>query len=230
MNDINGTTDETDDYLGTTTDGYHDTSAPAYQMGLDQDLNTDEYWLHYNTTDVYHSGQNVTTEYHKTTDEITSSEISILHFVLLISKCILAPLVLTGNSFTIIVVSKYIIKITPTHVVISFLAFSDMFVGVIPLVYLAVYLARDLVLFKYINLMMFWVISVARSLNIYAVALIAVERFFLLTSWKMHQYYLTVKKPSGPVHSVWHLLFYFWINFRYNARFGPQIWIFVSIY
>ena len=155
MNDINGTTDETDDYLGTTTDGYHDTSAPAYQMGLDQDVNTDEYWLHYNTTDVYHSGQNVTTEYHKTTDEITSSEISILHFVLLISKCILAPLVLTGNSFTIIVVSKYIIKITPTHVVISFLAFSDMFVGVIPLVYLAVYLARDLVLFKYINLMMF---------------------------------------------------------------------------
>ena len=70
MNDINGTTDETDDYLGTTTDGYHDTSAHAYQMGLDQDLTTDEYWLHYNTTDVYHSGENVTTEYPKTTDEI----------------------------------------------------------------------------------------------------------------------------------------------------------------
>ena len=55
MVNVKYVTDVPNDDLDTTTDGYPDTSARAYQMGMDQDMNTDEYWLHHNTTDVYQS-------------------------------------------------------------------------------------------------------------------------------------------------------------------------------
>ena len=43
MVNVKNITDVPNDYLGTTTDGYPDTSARAYQMGMDQDMNTDEH-------------------------------------------------------------------------------------------------------------------------------------------------------------------------------------------
>ena len=194
MDDTNGTTDETDDYLGTTTDGYHDTSVRASEMSMDQDMSTDEHWLHYNTTDVNQSSQNLTTGYHQATDEITSSEISSLVFTLLVTRSILSPFILTCNGLTLIVVMKYIKKITPTHVVIAFHAFAGLLVGVIPLSHLAAYLAGISARSKYIFRIMVWGIRVARYLNVSAIMLIAVERFFLLTSWKMYRKYLTVKR------------------------------------
>ena len=66
-------------------------------------------------------------------DEITVDlgESSVFLLVILISKWILSPFVVTANVMTVVVVIKYIKKITPTHVVIAFLSFSGLLVGII---------------------------------------------------------------------------------------------------
>ena len=67
MIDVNSVSDETSDYLDTTADSYPDNSAQRYQMGVDQNMTADEYWLHYNTTEIYQSYQNKSTD-----DEMTT--------------------------------------------------------------------------------------------------------------------------------------------------------------
>ena len=80
MVDVNKVTDETDDYWATTRDGYHGTSAHAYQLSMAQNMTTDEHWLYYNTTDVYRSYRNVTTDDNTIDDEITGDKNSALLF------------------------------------------------------------------------------------------------------------------------------------------------------
>ena len=196
MVNVKNVTDVPIDDLGTTTDGYPDTSAPAYQMGMDQDKNTDEYWLH-NTTDVYQSYNNVSTDDDMTKDEFTRKEHLTSSFTLGLFIWILSPVILICNGLTIIVVMKYIRKVTPTHVVIAFLAFSGLFVGIVPILSLTLYLVGDSAQSKGINDLNSWVSLVARTLNISAILLIAVERCFLVTSLKLYQKYLTVRREVG---------------------------------
>ena len=185
MVDVINATDVPNDDLATTTDGYPDTSAHAYQMGVDQNLTEDEYWLHYNTTDVYQFFLNVTTDSETAKDEIT--------IVLRMFMWILSLFILTCNGLTIIVVMKYIKKVTPTHVVIAFLAFAGLFVGILPIFSLV----GDSVQSKRINDLNGWVTIAARSLSISGIVLIAVERCFLVTSLKLYQKYLTVRRQVG---------------------------------
>ena len=197
MVNVKNVTDVPNDDLDTTTDGYPDTSARAYQMGMDQDMNTDEYWLHHNTTDVYQSYNNVFTDDDMTKDEITRKEHLTSSFTLGMFMWILSPVILMCNGSTIIVVMKYIKKVTPTHVVITFLAFSGLFVGIVPLLSLTLYLVGDSAKSKGINDLNTWVTLVSRTLNISAILLIAVERCFLVTSLKLYQKYLTVNRQVG---------------------------------
>ena len=143
MVNVKNITDVPNDYLDTTTDGYPDTSARAYQVGMDQDMNTDEYWLHHNTTDVYQSYNNVSTDDDMTKDKFTRKEHLTASFTLGMFMWILSPVILICNGLTIIVVMKYIKKVTPTHVVIAFLAFSGLFVGIVPILSLTLYLVGD---------------------------------------------------------------------------------------
>ena len=89
MVDIQGATNEAD--------GYHDTSAQAHQMDVDQDMSTDDDWSDYITTDVYQSTQST-----------TSQEQSTMLTALFILKCILSAFLLTGNCFIIVIAIKYI--------------------------------------------------------------------------------------------------------------------------
>ena len=162
-------------------------------MGVDQNLTEDEYWLHHNTTDVYQFFLNVTTDSETAKDEITRKEESALTFVLRMFMWILSLFILTCNGLTIIVVMKYIKKVTPTHVVIAFLAFAGLFVGILPIFSLV----GDSVQSKSINDLNGWVTIAARSLSISGIVLIAVERCFLVTSLKLYQKYLTVRRQVG---------------------------------
>ena len=197
MVDVNNITDVTDTDLDIPTDGYPDTPEHVYQMGVDQNMTADEYWLNYNTTDVYQSYNNVSTDDDMTKDEITRKEQSALTFVLHMFMWILSPYILTCNGLTIIVVVKYIKKITLTHVVIAFLAFAGLFVGIVPILNLTFYLIGDSAQSKDINDLNTWVTIAARTLSISAIVLIAVERCFLVTSLQLYQKYLTVRRQFG---------------------------------
>ena len=126
-------------------------------------------------------------------DETTAEEAVIFIFVLLILKSIMSPLILTVNSCTIIVVIKYIKKITPTHIVIAFLAVAGVFVGIVPLLNLVAYLVGDSVQAEIICGVLNWAKVMSIWLSVWAIMLIAVERFILVTSWKWHRKHLTLR-------------------------------------
>ena len=143
--DNNGSfTNETGNYLGAT-DSYPDTSTHTYQMGVDQNMTADEYRLNNNSTHINQSYQNASTD-----DEMTTEHYSTLLFAFLIFKWILSPLILTANSLSIIVIMRYIKKVTPTHVGIAFLAIAGLFVGIVPLFSLVFYLMGNSVHSKHI--------------------------------------------------------------------------------
>ena len=193
----NNVTHETDDYWATTTDGYHGTSALAHQMRFNQNMTTDEYWLHYNITDVYQSYQNVTTDGAARKNEISRGEHLTLAFILVMFMWILSPIILACNGMTIIVVVKYIKNVTPTHIAICFLALAGFFAGIIPLCRLILYLMADSVHSKFVNVLNLWVTLAARTLNIFAILLIGVERCFLVTSFMFYKKYMTVRRQGG---------------------------------
>ena len=182
MFEINNITDVRSDDLGTT-DGYHDTSTHSHQMGVTQDMSTDVYWLFLNAT----------TDDEPTEDGIAAVEYPVLYLTLDVCMIILSPFILTCNGLTIIVVIQYIKKVTPTHVAVAFLAFASLFVGIIPLFSLT----GNFVHSRYIDNLNVWVTVAARTLNISAILLIAVERCFLLTSWTLYLKYLTVGRQFG---------------------------------
>ena len=195
MADVNNVTD---DYLATTTDGFHETSALAYQMDMIENITADGHWLHFNTTDVYQFFQNATSGDNTIDDEINGDKHSALVFTLLIFKWTLCPFILIGNILTIIVVGKYIKKITPTHVVIAFLSVAGFFVGLVDLLGFIIYLMNgDPVHSNYIYDLMFWIALLTTGLNMSAIFLIAFERCCLTTLWGLHQKHLTVRRQVG---------------------------------
>ena len=184
MVDVNSVTKETDVYNGA--------SAHTYQMDVDQNMTVNEYWLNCNSTYINHSYNNVSTD-----DEMTIVQYSSILFALLIFKWILSPLIVSANGLTIVVIVKYIKKVTPTHVGIAFLAIAGLFVGISLLLNLVVHLLGNSVHSEHIYNMTVWVSLVTIGLNISAMLLIAFERFIIVTSWKFHQKHLTVKRQVG---------------------------------
>ena len=202
MVDINGVSN-----LGTIAGDYL-TSVHVHTMAMTAD--------EYNTTEAYQSFQNASTNDEATDNEMTTDEYSALLSALLIFTWILSPFVLTGNGLTIAVVMKYIKTVTPTHVGIVFLSFTGLFVGIIPLLNLTIYLMGDSVNAKYIHNSTVWVSLVARGLNICAILLIAFERCFLVTSWKLYKKHLS--ETNWLEHSFLRLL----CPFGYCSHFGDR--------
>ena len=197
MDAIQSVTDNKDDYLSTATDGYHDTSAHAYQMDMDQDMSTDDDWLSNNTTDVYQSYWNAITDADTIDDQMTTDGYSALFSALLISSWTSCPFILTGNSLTIVVIARYIKKVTPTDVSIAFLAVAGLSVGVVDFLTPVMQLIGHSAHSEYVYGLISWVNMVAMGLNISAIFLIAFERCCLVTSSELHQKYLTVKRQVG---------------------------------
>ena len=191
MVDVNSV-DVTMDYPSATSSGYPNTSAHAYQMGVDQDITSDYDSAHYNNTDVPQPFQNVTTD-----DEMFMSEYPVLPLILGIFMCILSPFIWTGNCMTIIVIMKYINSLTPSHVTITFLALAGLFVGIVPVLSLTFYLVGDSAHSKYFYGLNAWVNITARTLNVSAIFLIGVERCFLVTSLQLYQKYWTVRRQAA---------------------------------
>ena len=190
MVDVGNVTDETDDYLATTAEGYHGPSAHAYEISMTQNMTTDE--------------QNVTT------DDNTINEYLAPLFALLIFKWTLCPFILTGNALTIIVIKKYVKKISPTHIGIAFLAIAGLFVGIVDLLNFIIYLMRgNSVQSEYIYGLMSWITLVATGLNMSAIFMIAFERCCLTTLWRLHQKHLTARRQVGlcVVFSVYFLVY-----------------------
>ena len=176
--------------ISNVTDGYLSTSAHKYRKAVDQNETAGD-WLHHNTTEAYQFFQNTTTD--EDEDEMTTDEDDVL-LTIRIFMWILSPFILACNGLTIIVVMRFIKKVTPTHVVITFLALAGLFVGMNPLLNLIFFLIGNP---KNSNDLKVWFFWAARNLSISAIMMVAVEHCFLVTSWKLYQKYWTVRRQIG---------------------------------
>ena len=197
---------EANDLTSITTDGYLDTSAHTYKMNTDHDMSTDDDLLNTNT-DVYQSYLNGITDT-DVDDQTTTDDNSAVFLAFLIWNWTLCPFILTGNSLTIVIVVKYIKKVTPTHVSIAFLAVAGISVGIVDFFDLVVYLMGYSGHSERVYRLISWVSSEAMGLNISAIFLIAFERCCLLTSRNWYQKHLTVKRQIGlcVVFSVYFMI------------------------
>ena len=84
----------------------------------------------------------------------------------------------------------------PTHAAIAFLALAGIFVGIVPLLNMVVYLLEDSVQADIVCGVMSWVKIMATWLYAWAIMLIAVERFILVTAWKWHRNHWTSPKQA----------------------------------
>ena len=141
------------------------------------------------STDTYQPHENVTSDDNKTTDKYP-----IVLFTVLIFKWILSPFLFIENVLTITVVVRYIRKVTPTHVVITFHSISGLFVAIIQPFNVVPFFRGDSLNSKHLCGFLTWVNFVAFGLNICAVLLIAIERCFLVTSFQLHRKFLTARR------------------------------------
>ena len=142
------------------------------------------------STDAYQSYENVTDS-----DNIATDESSILLFVVLAFKWILSPFAVTADCLTIVVVVKYIKKVTPTHIVIVYLCFSGFLIGIIVHPFnVVLFFTGDSLNSEHLCEFLTWVKFVAVGLNFIAVFLIAIERFFLVTGPRLHRKFLTIRR------------------------------------
>ena len=120
-----------------------------------------------------------------------------LSFYIFVVECCLSPFILFGNRLTVVIVTRYLKKFTPTHVAATYLAVADFTVGMMPWFHLTTYLTQDDSKF-WRNWCKFaaWFDNVLTALNITAVMFIAVERCFLITKWDLYQKHYTVKKQK----------------------------------
>ena len=129
-----------------------------------------------------------------TTTAPSSEQFFDLAFWIFIVYCFLSPLILLGNGLTIVTVTRYVTKVTPALVAVGYLAVADFMIGLTPWFQLATYLTQG---YKYWrNLCTFgaWFENISVSLNLNAVMLIAIERYFMITKWDMYQRKYTVGK------------------------------------
>ena len=139
------------------------------------------------STNTYESYENVTSDDDKTTDKYPIVLLAVLSF-----KWILSPFLFIENVLTVTVIVKYIRKVTPTHVVITFHSMSGLFVAIIHPFNLVLFFTGESLDSKYLCDFLTWVKFVAVGLNFCGAFLIAIERWFLVTSFKLHRKFLTV--------------------------------------
>ena len=109
----------------------------------------------------------------------------------------MSPFILLSNGLTVVIVTKYVKKVTPTHVAVTYLAITDFMVGITPWFYLTSNLTQSY--WKHWrNWCTFavWFDYVSSALSTVAVMFVAVERCFLITKWVLYQKHYTVRKQN----------------------------------
>ena len=128
-----------------------------------------------------------------------------LPFYICIVTCCLSPWILLVNGLTVVIAIRYVTRVTPTHVAVAYLAAVDFLVGMTPWFQLTTYLTQGNKQWGYWCIFSNWLENVSVVMNLNAVMLIAIERYFLITKWNRHPRNYSAKK-HGMVTGISTLL------------------------
>ena len=118
-------------------------------------------------------------------------------FYICIAECCLSPFILLGNGLTVVIVTRYLKKVTPTHVAVIYLAVADFTVGMMPWFHLTTYLTQgDWKHWRNWCTFAAWFDYMSSAFNLLSVMLVAIERCFLITKWDLYQKKYTVRKQE----------------------------------
>ena len=131
-----------------------------------------------------------------TTTTTTIEQYFGLSFYICIVECCLSLFILLGNGLTVVIVTKCVKKVTPTHVAVTYLAVADFTVGIMSWFHLTTYLIQGYRHWRNWCTFAAWFEYISSSLNIVAVMFVAIERCFLITKWDLYQKKYTVTKQK----------------------------------
>ena len=109
-------------------------------------------------------------------------------------ECCLSPLILLGNRLTVVIVTRYLKKVTPTHVAVTYLAIADFTVGMMPWFHFTTYMTQGFKAWRNWCTLAVWFNYFSSCLNIVAVMFVSLERCSLITMWDLYQKKYTVTK------------------------------------
>ena len=120
-----------------------------------------------------------------------------LSFYICVAECCLSPFILLGNGLTVVVVTRYLKTVTPTHVAVTYLAVADFTVGMMSWFHLTTYLTQgDWKHWRNWCKFAAWCDYASSALNTVAVMLVAIERCVLITKWDFYKKHYTVRKQK----------------------------------
>ena len=119
-----------------------------------------------------------------------------LSFYFCIVRCCLSPLILLGNRITVVIVTRYLKRFTPTHVAVTYLAVADFTVGMMPWLRLITYLTQDFSHWRNWSTITSWIENVVAAQGLNAIMLVAVERYYLIKKWNTYQQHHSVTKQT----------------------------------
>ena len=117
-------------------------------------------------------------------------------FYICVVECCLSLLTLLGNGLTVVIVTKYLKKVSPTHVTVTYLAIADFTVGMMPWFHFTTYLTQGFKAWRNWCTLAAWFNYFSSCLNIVAVMFVSLERCFLITEWDLYQKKYTVTKQN----------------------------------
>ena len=119
-----------------------------------------------------------------------------LSFYICILKCCLSPWILHGNGLTVVIATRFVTKVTPTHVAVGYLALIDFMIGMTPWFHLITYLTQGYKHWRNWCTFTAWVDCFLVTQNTTAIMLVAVERCFCITKWKWYSNKYTVARQK----------------------------------
>ena len=119
-----------------------------------------------------------------------------LSFYIRIVACGLSPCILLGNGMTVVTATRFVTRVTPTHVAITYLAVVDFMIGLTPWFHLTTYLTQGYKHWKNWCTFTAWVDCFLVTQNTTAIMLVAVERCFCITKWNWYRNKYTVVKQK----------------------------------
>ena len=119
-----------------------------------------------------------------------------LSFYFCIVRCCLSTLILLGNGTIVVIVTRYLKQLTPTHVAVTYSAVSDFTVGMLLWFHLIRYLTQGYTHWRSWCTITAWTENVVATQNFNAIMFVAVERCFLITKWNTYQEHHSVAKQT----------------------------------
>ena len=123
-----------------------------------------------------------------------------LYFTL--TKCAISPIIIIGNAFTVVIVTRSVTMMLPSYTLIAALATYDFVIGLLPWLQLTLLLMAQNMIWEKMCLFFMLLDAFSTGLDAICIIIIATERFIFITKFSVYNKYVTRKRVKYLVTVV----------------------------